>query len=94
MPFRTACLLLMACAWMTPGLGRPVETIDLRVKSARTVSPCGHVSMFGSAFRDSKTEVPVEVSLLELAEHVANTIVLGAGTNDVDRVSGWLRARP
>ena len=148
MLLRTACLLLIACAWATPGLGQPVETIDLRVKSARTVSPCGHETMRGSARRDSKTEVPVEVSLLELdrdsynyfdvftyrvavkntgtvplvlprqrtapvvvngpagcettqeeilyllqlrvrlagTEHVANTIVLGAGANEVGRV--------
>ena len=145
---RTVGLLMLACAWATPGLGQPVETIDLRVKSARRVSRCGDLSMPGSAFRDSKTEVPVEVSLLELdrdsynyfdvftyrvavkntgtvplvlprqrtapvavygpngcettqedilyllqlrvrlagTEHVANTMVLGAGANDVGRV--------
>src|SRR6476660_6897594 len=66
MLLRTGCLLLIACAWATPGLGQPVETIDLRVKSARTVSRCGDLSWPVSAFRDSKTEVPVEVSLLEL----------------------------
>src|SRR6476660_839048 len=148
MLLRTACLLLIACAWATPGLGQPVETIDLRVKAARTVSRCGDLSMPGSARRDSKTVVPVEVSLLELdresynyrdvftyrvavkntgtvplvlprqrtapvavngpngcettqeeilylmqlrvrlagTEHVANTIVLGAGANEVSRV--------